>query len=318
MEPNIEATTVPAMNINTTIDTKDQLMALRGTMQQLRDKMAETRIAFENVLTTVDSLCTTDTQHMKNPDTISIVFTNVENAFTHLDDHIEIANTRLVNYRVSAQDNVPHVVLTTIDRRKRLSAKKLAGGANKTQDTFLTNDKFAARALTLTIRDIVGSSVLGNALVHGIVRSHFKTETLTWEQKECLKYMMHLDDDELHQLESEYEPKHNAAVLNHTVTPDARVTPHSAAVKVGLNHMWRKCPRISLTTTKIMREIFWSALQAMTEKCKEERVTDCVEAFVVGTMLHEKMSYFRDGIFGGAPYRQPMDSNDWPDASPYE
>jgi hypothetical protein len=64
-----------------------------------------------------------------------------------LDDHIEMANNRLVNFTNSTTNIVPHEMPKTIDTRKRLymnsNHSQEARIAKKKQDTFLTTDKLA-------------------------------------------------------------------------------------------------------------------------------------------------------------------------------
>jgi hypothetical protein len=164
---------------------------------------------------------------------------------------------------------------------------------------------------------------LGKVLVHDIVRAEFITDTLSLEQNECLKYILHVDDSELLKLEMGYQAtsSHNPYnIANSMVTvknprkhPNVRMTPNSTAGKVGLKHMWSMLPHNSIQTAASMHRILMTAIQHISEKWNEEshQVTSTkVMAFVAGTIMHETISYQDSTIFGGAAYRAPMDKDD--------
>jgi hypothetical protein len=323
MEPNVYATRIPDSD-----HTSKQLIALRATMLQMTTKLTETRLAFNNLVTSVDNLSTTDVHLMD--DAISRVFTTVDTAFTmfeQLDDHIQIANNRLVNITTSTTDNNAHAMPTTVDTRKRLYDNSNHGQqppiAKKKGDSFLTTDTLAARALAVAIQTLVGSDMLGRALVHDIVRAEFITDTLSLEQNTSLKYILHVDDAELLKLESGYQAtsSHNPyyiansmfTVKHPKIHHDVRVTPHSKAVKVGLKHMWSMLPQNSIQSASSIHRILMTAIQHITEKLdlESDQVTNStVMAFVAGTIMHENVSYQDSTIFGGAAYREPMDDDD--------
>jgi hypothetical protein len=77
------------------------------TMLQMTDSVTETRLAFKNLITSVDNLNTTTMQHI--PGAVSHVFQCVDTTFamvTKLHDHIEMANNRVINLIDSATEDV--------------------------------------------------------------------------------------------------------------------------------------------------------------------------------------------------------------------
>jgi hypothetical protein len=190
------------------------------------------------------------------------------------------------------------------------------------QDTFLTTDNFAARALTLAVQTAIGSDHFGTVLVHDMVRAEIITDTLSLQQNDTLKDILHVDDNQLLKLETAYQAasSHNpyyiansiVTVNNTTINPDVRVTPHSTAVKVALKHMWSMLPENSIQLVAAMHRILTTAIQDITDKWNEEshQVTSIqVMAFVAGTIIHENISYQASTIFSGAAYWEPMDED---------
>jgi hypothetical protein len=329
MEPRIYPTRIPHNDNDTKNDMSQQLMALQLTMLQMTDSMTETWLASKDLITSVDNLSTTDMQHI--PGAVSHVFKNVDTAFTmitQLHDHIEMANNRVINLTDSATENVTHDTPTTMDTRKwpyiNSNHSQETCLAKMKQDTFLTTDKLAARALTLAVQTAIGSDNFGRlVLVHDIVQAEIITDTLSLQQNDTLKDILYIDNNELLNLETAYQAasSHNPyymansilTVKNTTINPNVRVTPHSTAVKVGLKQMWSMLPDNIIQSAAAMHRILMTAIQDITDKWNEEshQVTSIqVMAFVAGTIMHETISYQNGTIFGGAAYREPMDKDD--------
>jgi hypothetical protein len=119
MEPRIYPTRIPHNDNDTKNNMSKKLMALQLTMLQMMDSMTETRLAFKNLITSVDNLNATTMQHI--PGAVSHVFQCVDTAFamiTQLHDHVEMANNRVINLTDSPTKNVTRDTPTTIDTRK--------------------------------------------------------------------------------------------------------------------------------------------------------------------------------------------------------
>jgi hypothetical protein len=189
---------------------------------------------------------------------------------TQLHDHIEMANNHVVDLTTSATKDVKQNTPTTLDTRKRPRINK-----NHSQERHLAKfkqDNFAATALTpRAVQTAIGSDHFDSVLVHDIVRAKMTTNTLTLQQNENLKNILHVDDNQLLTLETAYQAvsSHNPyyiansihTVNNSSMTPNVRVTPHSTAVKVTLKHMWSMLPENSIQSAAAMHRILMTAIR---------------------------------------------------------